>query len=116
MATWPSTLPQKPLYSGFSETFANTGIRTSMDVGPPKTRRRTTAGVGPHEVTFYLESSTQLGYLRTFYGSTLGSGTLPFDWAHPITGVTESWLFTGPPKITPEGLWYLASFGLEVQP
>jgi len=61
-------------------------------------------------------TGTQVGVLETFYVVTLGSGTLPFDWAHPRTGVTESWIFKGPPKITPEGLGYLVSFGLEMLP
>ncbi|QLH37711.1 MAG: hypothetical protein HWD60_00095 [Defluviicoccus sp.] len=43
-AVWPSSLPQKPLVDGFSETAPNLVVRSPMDVGPAKVRRRATAG------------------------------------------------------------------------
>jgi len=116
MATWPASLPQRPSF--FDESFADTSIRTSMDVGPVKTRKRTSVGSKPGQVTFSGMTSTQVDILETFYKETLGSGTLPYDWLHPRTGLNKSWLFTGPPKIKRMGrtLKYYADFGLEELP
>ncbi len=42
---WPPSLPQRPLAQGFSEQAPDTLIRTQMEAGPPKVRRRFTAGI-----------------------------------------------------------------------
>jgi hypothetical protein len=115
MSVWPATLPQKPLQSGWKETFADTGIRTKMEVGPAKTRRRTTAGVKPHEAAFYM-TWEEVETLETFYNTTLASGTLEFQWEHPRTGETEDWRFTGPPEIMSWGTGFQVTFGLEQMP
>lgn len=115
MSTWPATLPQRPLVDGWSEAFADTGIRTSMDVGPAKTRRRTSAGEKKYEVSFYM-TSAQVDILETFYSTNLASGTIEFTWNHPRTGNSESWRFTGPPETISKGIGYIASFGLEQMP
>ncbi len=44
MATWPATLPA-PALSSLRETPPDNLIRTQMDKGPAKVRRRTTANV-----------------------------------------------------------------------
>ncbi len=45
MAIWPVTLPQRFLAEpGVEETMPDIVIETEMDAGPPKIRRRYTAG------------------------------------------------------------------------
>jgi hypothetical protein len=91
MTTWPSTLPQCPIMN-FSEQRQRNVVAFEPDVGPPKMRRRSTAVAVLTSMTFRM-STTQLAAFNTFYETTLSDGVLPFDWAHPVTKVTYSWMF-----------------------
>jgi hypothetical protein len=113
---WPSTLPQKPLVDGYGEDFPENTIRTEMEVGPAKLRRRSTAA--PKKITIsFLMTQIQVATFETFFNTTLSSGSLPFDWAHPRTGVTESFRFMKPPQIRPaSGLLWKVALELEELP
>ena len=41
---WPATLPQEILAEGYEEGLPDVLVRTKMDAGPDKVRRRATAG------------------------------------------------------------------------
>lgn len=97
MATWPATLPQSPLLSGFEEQPPDTRLRTQMDAGPPKTRRRWQTGVRKLTVDLLL-SKDQVAILETFIFTTLEGGSLPFDWTHPRTGASTSFMLESIPK------------------
>jgi len=58
---WPPSLPQSPLGDSFAEQPPNLIVRSPMDVGPAKVRRRSTAGV----------SRLQLAQRATRPGTTL---------------------------------------------
>ena len=93
MATpWPTTLPQCPVLNGFSEQKQPNVASFLPDVGPPKLRRRSTAAGWATDVAFRMTNAQVLTF-NTFYETTLFDGTLPFDWAHPITKVNYSWMF-----------------------
>ena len=96
MATWPATLPSYVLVEGYSEMPPVNSIRTQMDVGPPKVRRRSTAAPRPITCKQHM-TKTQVAILDTFYVTTLSSGVDPFDWTHPRTGASVSFTFTEPP-------------------
>ena len=96
-ATWPSDLPDVPLVRGYEESPPDLALRTEMDTGPDKTRRRTTAGPREFAVQFRL-TPAQLTTLDTFFVDTLKSGTLRFDFTHPRTGNTFEFRFVGPPS------------------
>ena len=116
MSAWPDTLPQSPLIEGFRETPANATLRTEMETGPAKLRRRTTAATATLSLTFLI-STAQLAVLDTFYADTLQHGTLPFDYTHPVTGETVSCRFRQPPARGALGDGYFrASIDLEVLP
>lgn len=83
--TWPASLPQKLLLSGFSEQPPDTRIRGEMDQGPPKMRRRSTASSRPINGEIHCTAS-QVETLDDFYNDTVDGGTLRFDWEHPRTG------------------------------
>ena len=53
MTVWPSSLPA-PLLSTFKETPPDNVIRTSMDVGVAKVRKRTSANVRPISFSLML--------------------------------------------------------------
>lgn len=82
MTTWPASLPQVAPINGYQETPPDTSLRTQMDAGPAKVRRRFTAAVRPITMNFIL-SDAQLQVFDDFYGETLEGGSLPFDWVHP---------------------------------
>lgn len=82
-AIWPLTLPQCPKLSGFSEKVPNNLIRSDMDTGPAKVRRR--GGAKPWTCTApYTVSKAQLAMLQNFVVETLANGALCFDWPHPV--------------------------------
>lgn len=115
MPSWPNDLPALPLREGYSETFSNTTIRTNMDVGPAKIRRRISYGAAPLSVTLYL-TDAEVASLESFYGATLLDGALSFTNVHPRKGTTVTIRFTSPPMIESMGTQWRASFGLEVIP
>lgn len=116
MATWPPSLPQKPLADAYRESAEPAVVRTPMDIGPAKIRRRYTAEVGILGVGFVL-TTAQVATLETFYVTTLGSGVDAFDMAHPRTGSTVSMRFRDRPEYAAAapGYWRTA-FELEVVP
>ena len=116
MATWPVTLPEIPLIAGASETAPDVVIRTQMDAGPAKIRRRFTAGVRKHQMKMIL-TTAQVAILDDFFVSTLSGGAVAFDWENPRTNVAAEFRFTGPPQYTPvSGSYYDVGFELEELP
>jgi hypothetical protein len=114
MVAWPS-LPA-PLINTFNETFADNIIRTDMDRGVAKVRRRSTANSRPLSFTMLL-TEAQLDTLRTFYNTTTLSGSIEFDYTHPIAAVTEQARFTQPPALVDvNGLAYRVNVSLELMP
>jgi hypothetical protein len=110
VADWPGTLPAAPQLRGFEEQPANTLIRTEMDVGPAKVRRRITAGVRPHKMLFHMDAA-QLEIFDQFYTDVLGDGALPFNFTHPRTGETKSFRIVSPPTYTteePDEVWFVS--------
>ena len=83
--TWPVTLPQTPLNGSFTESVGFNYIRTPMDSGPAKIRKRS-GRASPMSMSFMM-TNTQLGYLKTFVETTI-SGVARFYFDHPRTGST----------------------------
>jgi hypothetical protein len=116
MPTWPTTLPQHPLLDRYSETAPETAIRTEMDSGPAKSRRRTSAGVRRISCVYLLDAA-QTAALDAFFISATAGGSVPFDMNHPRTAAAASFRFRKPPVYTPAGRGhYHAALDLEVLP
>ncbi len=81
MPTWPTSLPQFVLTRNYKETAPDLVIRTQMDAGPAKVRRRFTAGVRPMEAMLVL-TEDQLIVLDNFYLSDCQGGALSFTWTY----------------------------------
>lgn len=94
MPTYPSSLPnwKFPLSDKADEGF----IRTKMDSGPAKVRRRYSA-VPRRFQTEMNVTGAQRDTLNTFYHDTLGEGALSFDRTDPTTDVTGSFRFLTTP-------------------
>jgi hypothetical protein len=116
MTAWPSSLPDYVLQQGHNEALANVSMRSQMDAGPAKVRRRFTAG--PRMVNAIVRLTTgQTLTLDTFFETTLVGGSLAFDWVLPRTQASRSFRFTSPPEYRPvgPGIWD-ATLKLEAMP
>lgn len=115
MPTWPATLPA-PALNSVNETPPKNRLRSQMDKGPPKERRRTTANVRP--ISFLLKctpAETQI--LDDFFVTETASGVNEFSWTHPRTGAAVVAKFSSEPtyKEFEAAIWE-CSIQLEVQP
>ncbi|RLC19823.1 MAG: hypothetical protein DRH56_10885 [Deltaproteobacteria bacterium] len=113
MAVWPAELPQIPLQEGFSETTPELTIRTSMDAGPEKMRRRFTAGSRAIKINMNM-ADAQVLIFDEFYLANCASR---FDYADPRTQITKEFRFMGQPVYTQiKSLMWRVSFALEQVP
>ncbi len=93
--SWPPDLPQKFLIEGYSETPSENVLRSNMDVGPAKVRRRSTTA--PVQMSgSMLMTIDQLKRFRQFYRSESFDGTVPFLFAD-ITGTIRTVTIVQPP-------------------
>lgn len=98
---WPATLPQNLLVDGFQNSPPDLILRSSMEVGPAKQRRRATAGVRPVQGKIIV-NETQLAEFIEFFDDDLLSGSLRFSWVDPLDGATAVEMrFTEVPPWTP---------------
>lgn len=117
MTVWPATLPQALLRSGFGHALAADAIEFEPEIGPPMTRRRSTAAPEPISGAVQVDQA-QFEVFRSFWRDTLRSGTLPFTWRHPISGEVVTMQFTGgPPQTSPvSGGLFRVSLSLLILP
>lgn len=113
---WPPGLPQDVLVEGYDEQMPNVVIRTQMDAGPPKVRRRYTAGI--RTLSFSIDlSRDQAGLFDAFFNDTLKGGSLAFKWVHPRTRAVCRLRFTQPPSLRPvSGRLWTAACKMEILP
>ena len=72
MASWPTTLPQ-PTMSGYALQATDATIRTDMESGPARVRRRYTAA--PDKVTLrFVFSEEQMAAFRVFWDGDAQQG------------------------------------------
>lgn len=113
---WPYSLPDALLVDGFRGEFARTKIRTEMDAGPAKQRRRFTASVQPISGTIEV-TSDQLERLQRFHDVECSGGSGEFTWAHPVTRDPVRMRFVSEPSYSALGGGYFrADLSLEVMP
>lgn len=99
---WPTTLPVI-LYPAPEDNYnraPESGVlRTSMDAGPVKMRRRFTAIVTPTKISLSM-TQAQVQALTTFYRTTLQC-VQPFDWVDLLGRNTATFRFVNAPSIVP---------------
>jgi len=118
MAVWPASLPQQVFRDGFQEQIVPAvAIRSKMDSGATKRRRRFTTGPRMMNVTVNMDD-TQLATFQTFYNTTLDGGTAPFTFPDPrLTSPITVAFAQEPRSVRPEGATtYLVQLLLEIQP
>lgn len=115
IAVWPVTLPDQLLQRGYSQSCKNVVLKSSMEIGPAKYRRRSTAGVQPVSGNLVIDKD-QLADLREFYDDTLLGGSLRFSWKDPVSLAACEFRFTESPSWTINSGWYNAAIQLELLP
>ena len=113
---WPATLPTELLAQGYGEAPGDNRLRSPMEVGPPKVRRRATSS--PRKISGnVLLTEDQLDDFKTFYDTTLLSGTLRFTWNDPTAPTIEVEMrFDEIPSWVVQGVDYNVSMTLEILP
>jgi len=85
---WPADLPLRALAGSYRERRDDGVLRTPMEIGPAKVRRRYTATRKRYQLTLELkhhELAAWSAFLRTLHG-----GAEPFAWTHPVTSDAET--------------------------
>lgn len=115
MPTWPASLPA-PLLNSLKESPPENVIRTDMDKGPAKVRRRTTANIRPISFSLRL-TPAQVDTMDDFYVTDTFSGADEFAYTHPRTGDSVTARFVQPPEYSElEGVLYNVNVSLEILP
>lgn len=92
MATWPVGLPEFVLVNGFRRSPNSNVISFGTEVGPGKTRRRSTARTKNMAASLMVDG-TQLATFEAFFEDDLVDGSLPFDWVDPVGGAACTFRF-----------------------
>jgi len=112
LISWPASLPQAPQFDSYSSQFESAVIRTRMDVGPPKQRRRSTV-IFERQVMTFPVTKVQLQTFRTFFETTSRLGVIPFEFVNPDTDlIAQDYQFVADtqPVTTNQGgdLWVIS--------
>lgn len=99
---WPTTLQQLVSEANFGLNYGDTVLRSTMDVGPVKTRNRYTKRIDSFSTSIYL-TTAQYTTFDNFYTTSLVNGTLAFEFNHPITQALSEFKFSGTPRISSIG-------------
>jgi len=99
---FPLELQKKLNEQGFSFQIGSTSIRSSVDVGAAKVRRRFTKGVDTQTAVIDIKYDQYL-VLYDFFNTSLAGGSLTFLYDDQFTGVEEEYRFIAPPAISPIG-------------
>lgn len=93
--TWPNTLPLPIADNTASYAGPSNSVRTEMDAGIAKVRRRFTKVAEPFSCTLKLNTA-QWAALEDFYDTTL-QAVLPFDWKDFRRNTTATYRFIKKP-------------------
>lgn len=110
MTSWPSKF--KINRDNFTEKLPNRVIRSNMDVGPAKTRRRTVLGVKELSGGIHCLPEDYPEF-EQFY---LDNDAVWFDFPHPRTGQIVRARFKDVPSATLNETIYEITFSLEILP
>lgn len=116
MAVWPFNSETKIETGSWNESPPDNTIRSKMEVGPEKIRRRTTANIRP--VSFIMNlNDAELDILDEFYTNDTFSGADEFDYIHPRTSDNVKARFADKPSYNDiiKGV-YKVNISLEILP
>ena len=90
---WPSGLPQQLQADAFGEGVADNLLESQPDIGPPISRRRSTAAVRTMSGSMIC-TAAQITTFKTFFNTTLLGGSLPFSFPDQMQSATLLVKFT----------------------
>lgn len=90
---WPTSLSQCP--QSWSESPRDSLIRTEIDIGLSKVRRRYTAVITDVSVSLTMKLADYQTFLN-WYATTLKQGLEPFTYKDPATGTVKTYRFREP--------------------
>lgn len=97
---WPPGLPAAPLLGSYTKRLPKLTLRSSVDAGFDKVRRRFTAAPTLHDMGLKL-TRAQVAIFRVFFLETTKGGALPFTWKDHETGEACDFRFVDEPKYRP---------------
>lgn len=100
MPDWPQELQDLQLL-GLTQQSQEIRLRSQMEIGPAKVRRRHTGVLDRYRIPVVL-SGGQRDLLEEFYRVDLLGGSLPFIWSDPVTDAPTTFYFDEPPSETME--------------
>ncbi len=95
MAVWPASLKQCP--QTWSEQPRDNLIRTGVDVGLGKVRRRYTAAITDVRMTVTMTMADYRTF-KAWYLSDIQQGALPFMYKDPVSGNVQQYRLKEPPQ------------------
>lgn len=111
--SWPTALPSEILTDGFNQQASPNTIRTKMEAGLDKLRRRYTTPIVNSSVSMIV-TFAQYTTLETFYNTTLQGGVLSFNFTDPADSTEYEYRFIEPPSYSPHNVYnYVASMQWE---
>jgi len=110
MVAWPATLEVNR--DGYSETKPKRSMRSPMEIGPAKVRKRSSMAIRPVKLSLFL-TEAQTVTLDDFYDD---NESLVFDFVNPRTGVTERARFTSEPDYAARETMWDVSIEMELLP
>lgn len=108
---WAPDLPQCFQRAGYQIAPVDNVLRESMDVGPPKMRRRSSIQVVRVAAAMYMTSEQHRSF-RAFYYDVLSEGTVAFALDDP-DGVSHEFNIIEPPTAQPSGVGWMVNFSLQ---
>jgi hypothetical protein len=93
---WPAELPA--CAQSWDEQDVPVVVRTQMDIGPPKVRRRYTRTMRNARVGFTMTHAEAMR-LRDFFELDTQGGVYEHQFVHPFRGELERFRFVEPPTI-----------------
>lgn len=118
---WPPALTRAPRVADLEETAPDVVLRSEMDVGPAKLRRRFTGDKRKFSIVLDLRAS-EVATFDAFFKDTTFGGSLSFSWVLPRTGFPADFRFTSTPVYRPQGPrgdgseWWRVTFSVEMLP
>lgn len=101
-AAWPGGLPQTTLL-GVRDQRGSATVRFTNDAGPAQVRKLFSNATRTIQRRIVLTNAQRVIF-DTFFVDTLEEGSLPFDFADPVTGATVSYRFLQPVEWTHIGM------------
>lgn len=96
---WPKNVPACFSWTNYVEEKQPVTVRSPVDSGPQKMRRRYTRPLVGIMSTIVC-TKQELADLGMFFDVTLQGGTQHFQMNHQITGFPEMFRFLQPPRFT----------------